>query len=338
MQSGDFASVAMSGSLVRLTFQDEMAPAESCAQLSVRESLGGYARVGTWTNAYIEIQPLDTANAAAELDFDLVILQEATGVPIPAFVPPPPPPPPPPGPPSTDLIGWWRADDINQPDNTDINSWVDRSGNTGPLTSFFGTNPPKFALSSPSFNGQPAANFINDSNVRQLRVLNPPNYPVGSGAFSVYIVHDPILSGSIRPIFGWGQNNFARKRMCATQFNAGAYWIVVGEGFASSTDSYVVTAGPQILSIFSATGADMNAADVWVDGAVPGPPDGPGTAQPWDISNPVQEVNMGGLPQENSVSYIGQIAEVLVYSKDHSPAERTQTLAYLSARYNIPVP
>lgn len=332
-QSGDFASVAVVGGVTRLTFQDPIAPYQGFPSLTLRSATGGYASVVDWTSTYLDIETLDTTGAAAEIEFDLTIVQQTV-----AFVVPPAPPPPPPAPPSADLIGWWRADDISQPDNTDINSWTDRSGNTGPLTSFFGTNPPKFAASSPSFSGQPAANFINDGNVRQLRSLLPPNYPVGSGAFSLYVVHDPILSGSIRPIFGWGINFNARGRMCAAQFNAGAYWIVVGEGYASSTDSYVVNAGPQILSIFSATGADMNVADVWVDGAVPGPPDGPGTALPWNIPNPVPEVNMGGLPQENSVGYIGQIAEVLVYSKDHSPAERTQTLAYLSARYGIPVP
>ena len=80
----------------------------------------------------------------------------------------------------------------------------------------------------------------------------------------------------------------------------------------------------------------MNDAEVWIDGA-PGTVLAPGSANTWDIANPCPEVRMGGLSQETAVAYSGTIAEVIVYSKHQGAGERAATLAYLSARYGIPV-
>ena len=235
-------------------------------------------------------------------------------------------------PPSVDLIGWWRADDLVQADGSDVVSWTDRSGNTGSLTVPPGASAPTFTLTSAALNNLPAVTF--GGGVRQLSRLLPSNYPVGGAAFSLYVVHDPVFSGSVNTMFGWGQNYTPRGRMAFSLFS-GSPWTIAADAYASGTNGYVAIDSPQISSVYSATSANMQDAEVWVNGSVPGAPTGLGTTQPFDIPSPVAECKMGGLAQETSVAYQGQIAEVIVYSKNHTGPERTQTLSYLAARYGI---
>ena len=241
-------------------------------------------------------------------------------------------PPPEPAPPTTQLIGWWRADDIAQAEGSSVTSWKDRSGECGAILQAPSMSAPTLNLSVPGFNNKPAVDFNGSA---QLRRAQLPNYPVGNGEFSLYVVHDPTLVGSIRPIFGWGRNNATQQRMCMTLFDAGMNWIVVGEGYAAATKSYAVTGDPQIASIFHASGTNMGDDEIWIDG-VPGG-DGSGSALPWNIPDPCNEVCMGGLPEERAVAYVGKIAEVLVYKKYHTLTERAETLSYLSSRYGISV-
>jgi hypothetical protein len=331
MQSGDFASVAMSGSLVRLTFQDEMAPAESCAQLSVRESLGGYARVGTWTNAYIEIQPLDTANAAAELDFDLVVLQEATGVPIPAFVPPPPPPP---GPSLVGLQAWWRADDIALANGAPVVTWIDRTANGNDLTVPAGGVSPTYITSDPLFNGQAAVNFTILSGFRKAL---PVGFGSGSAALAAYMVlkfdPDPSLGFNTIFIMGWGDPTIPE----SLAFRAD----VPGQPWGTQTNSTSWFANPiygttLVAAFRNAAGAGWNSSSFEINNVVSGPLFPVGGA-PVNVSTPVAEVTIGGrFANFGNYIFSGQIAEVLYYDTEQTPAERAATYSYLQTRYAIP--
>lgn len=243
-------------------------------------------------------------------------------------------PPPEPAPPSERLIGWWRADDVAQLNGTDVDSWTDRSGNTGALTRVPGVSPPIYVVAEPTLGNQAAVWF--NGGVRQLYRPNPANYPTGAQAFSLYVVHHPVFAGALGTMFGWGQNSSPRRRMCLSLFSTSP-WTLAADAFSVGTNSYVASSSPQITSIFASNNQDMRDAEIWVDGAVPGAPTSIGSAVTWDLADPVPECRMGGLSQENSVGYQGKIAEVLVYRKHHSPAERAATLSYLSTRYGIPV-
>lgn len=242
--------------------------------------------------------------------------------------------PPEPAPPQDGLIGWWRADDVAQADGTDVDTWTDRSGNTGALVRVPSLSGPIYTVSEPTLNNQPAVNFA--GGVRQLWRVSPPNYPVGGQAFSVYVAHHPVFGGSVGTMFGWGQNYTPAGRMCLSLF-AGSPWTLAADGYGVGTNGYVASSAPQITSVFASNNQHMQDAEIWVNGAVPGAPTGIGAAVPWNIPNPVPECRLGGLSQENSVSYEGKIAEVIVYHKHHNAAERAATLSYLSARYAIPV-
>lgn len=329
-QSGDFASVAVAGGVTRLTLQDPISPYQGFANLTIRSATGGYATVVDWTNAYLDVETLDTTGAAAELDFDLTVVAQPV-----SFVVPPAPPPPPPGPPTTDLISWWRADDLALPNGADVFSWTDRSG-AGIVLLPLSVDRPSYNDSTVGLNGQPSVYFENRNEA--LRALNPPNYPVGSGAFTVYAVHIPILASTspVMTMIGWGRTFISGKSMSFSMF-PGAPWSLAADAFAAGTPSYTANGNPQIASISSASGQNMADATILVDGTVPALIGG-GSAIPWDINNPCEEVRMGGLVQNNGGWYNGNIAEVLIYRKAHSLAERAQTLAYLSTRYGIPVP
>lgn len=325
-QSGDFASVSVVGGVARLVFQDPIAPYQGFASLTVRASTAGIATIVDWTDAYVEVETADATGAPTELAFDLTIVTQNV-----AFVVPPAPPPPPPGPALTDLISWWRADDLAQPDGSNVTTWTDRSGAGIVLTPTAFFDPPSLVAVTPTLNNQPSVYFENRNEA--LYSINPPNYPVGSGAFTAYAVHDPIVGTSpLMTMIGWGAAN-VQKRMALSLFPS---WSVAADGFASGSSAFVGTIAPQITSISCGNGQNMQDAVILVDGTAPALL-GVGSAVPWDINNPCEQVRMGGLPQDNAAWYFGRIAEVLIYRKAHSPAERAQTLAYLSARYAIPV-
>lgn len=234
---------------------------------------------------------------------------------------------------SDQIIGWWRADDLSQAEASDVTSWTDRTGNTGTLIVPPGAIAPTFTASFPNLGNRPAVQFL--GGIRQLYKELPANYPAGSDAFSVYVVHDPIFAGTIGTMFGWGQNYSANKRMCFSLFDY-TPWFIAGDAYGGGTPGFEASDAPQISSIFSASGALMSDAEIWTNGA-PTSMILPGSSNVWDIASPCPEVRMGGLSQETAVAYNGTIAEVIAYRKRHSLSERAQTLAYLSSRYGIAV-
>lgn len=56
-----------------------------------------------------------------------------------------------------------------------------------------------------------------------------------------------------------------------------------------------------------------------------------------NVSTPVAEVTIGGrFANFGNYIFSGQIAEVLYYDTEQTPAERAATYSYLQTRYGIP--
>jgi hypothetical protein len=73
-QSGDFSGIGASGlGQVQLNFGDEIDPNEALAFAMVRGTQG-YCDVRSWLDTSIVVRITNSAGAAADIDFDLMIL------------------------------------------------------------------------------------------------------------------------------------------------------------------------------------------------------------------------------------------------------------------------
>jgi hypothetical protein len=235
-------------------------------------------------------------------------------------------------PPLAQIGAWYRADDISQASGSTVFTWSDRSGNGVDLVPVPAVSQPTLSTNNPQFNNRKAVDF---SGTQQLYRLNPPNWPTGAHAFTIYVVNDPTLSGTLHGMFGWGVDLVTNARACFCYYGPAPHELGV-DGYGNSTRKYFASAAAQISSASSANNANMSDATILVDGAV-GTLAAAGNAVQWAIPNPCPEVRLGGFAGAPYGFFVGKIAEILVYHKNHNAIERSQTLAYLSDRYGIPV-
>jgi hypothetical protein len=110
---------------------------------------------------------------------------------------------------------------------------------------------------------------------------------------------------------------------------------VIGvDGYGNASKKYVANSNAQISAAFSASGANMSSAEILINGST-GTLASSGDAVPWNIPNPCPELRIGGFAQASYGPFVGKIAEILIYHKQHASTERTDTLNYLSNRYGI---
>jgi hypothetical protein len=241
-----------------------------------------------------------------------------------------------PGPPTAQLGAWYRADDILQAGGSTVVAWPDRSGQGATLLATGGASP-TLATNVASLGGQ---NALNLDGSQQLARSTPPGYVGGNSAYSLYVVHDPVLNGTTTDpsvVFGWGGTGVANCRLTMFQYKFGGNWVCGMESFAAGSGGRLIPNGGQIYNASLAHNALCAATVVTVNGAVLPDVDGAGGG-PLAIPSPVPWVTLGHFPASTGPNgYKGKVAEILYYHKNHSASERAATLAYLSARYGIPV-
>ena len=238
-------------------------------------------------------------------------------------------------PPLGSMSAWYRADDIGISNGSSVSSWVDLSGNGADLGPVAGVSQPTYSTNVAALNGRSAVSFSGS----QLLYRTSPNFAAGDAAISCYVVCDPTFSGgggTTLPLFSWGQDGTALYRPTVLFYNTDPQWIVAVDAFANNSPSYNATSSAQIISFFNNQSNPISTSTILVDGSVP-TQFNTGVGGALAIPSPVAEVRMGGFVQNNTPCFVGQIAEVLLYYKNHDAGERAQTLAYLSSRYGIPV-
>jgi hypothetical protein len=225
-----------------------------------------------------------------------------------------------------------------QPNGSTVVAWPDRSGNGADLIPTTGASP-TLDTAVVSLGGQQAVQM---TGAQQLTRTSPPGYAGGNSGYSLYVVHDPVLDGTTTipsVAFGWGgagpgPNN--RLTMFIYQF--GGQWVCGMESNSAGSGGRLIPFGGQIYNASLALNGLCAQTVVTVNGAIL--PDVDGAAGgPLALPSPASAVTLGQFPLSvGPGGYKGRVAEIIYYSKQHTPAERAQTLAYLSARYNIPVP
>lgn len=235
-------------------------------------------------------------------------------------------------PPTDSLSAWYRADDLALANGASVSLWPDLSGNLNDLSTVSGVANPVMNTGDSEFNGHKTVDFAGSN---ALFKAYPAAFPSGNDAISLYIVNKPSLTGfAVQSPVSWGQDGITGARICWLFIeSAPSTWIAACDSFSSGTDAYAATAAPQIDSLVMATGETIATADPKIDGVKPAVVSA-GSGGALNIyANP--EIRVGGFAQTSFNTYVGRIAEILVYDKEHSAAETLQTLQYLSARYGI---
>lgn len=330
-QSGDFASVAVVGGVTRLTFQDPIAPYQGFPSLTLRSATGGYASVVDWTSTYLDIETLDTTGAAAEIEFDLTIVQQTVAF----VVPPPGPPPPPPPPPVANLIGHWDASSlVGIPPGGVVTLWPDLSGTGNDLNTNggFGGVDPIYVASDPLLNSLPAVSFNGTQWI--LRGGPPVGLPAGDSPVTIYTVAYSTLSAN-RPIWYWGNNTAGNQGGCAG-FNiiAGPDAVQVNNNAASWGALAQPTNVPFVAAWAHTLGNNVDSDPMYLDGST-GASVVPSASAALNINPTTIAFALPGAAF-STFCFVGSIAEVLVYSATHSPATIAQVTAYLKNKWGIP--
>lgn len=236
-------------------------------------------------------------------------------------------------PPTAQLAAWYNAGDVNQPSGSDVYTWSDRSGNGADLGPVPGVAQPTLVIGQPQFNGQQVLS-LNGS--QQLYRPLPPGYQGAASALSLYVVAKP-TAGATHVAFGWGQSGAGDSVNANWTLNGAQTVVELTEGTSMGSKQFVTSTNAQIFSAYLGAGQNiLTQSEIWIDGAVPANLGG-GAGGTLSIPVPVPEARLGSYFGTPATSFVGLIAEILVYHKKHNLSERAQTLAYLSARYGIPV-
>lgn len=236
-----------------------------------------------------------------------------------------------PSPPTASLAAWYRGDDAGTVNGASVPIWVDRSGNGDDLGPVGGISQPTVLTNQIDFNSQTVVSL---DGTQQLYKTLPSGIQGSNSAFSLYIVAKP-TAGSTRIAFAWGQP-FPGDAVNANFTINGAQAVVeLTEGATMGSAQFVTTNDAQIFSACLGQGEDiLTQSEIRIDGAIPANLGG-GASGTLSIPVPVPEVRLGSYFGTPATSYVGLIAEILLYNKKHDATERAQTLAYLSDRYGI---
>ena len=231
--------------------------------------------------------------------------------------------------PPLDALGaWFRADNAGSIDGGTVSAWPDRSANANNLTLTGGATAGIFRASPAGFGGKPAIEF---AGLTQFDRMLPVGFATGQKEFSSYIVVEHEFAGSLEVVWGYGAVPAASGAIYVQQvYVSPNRWI-----WSSLTGQFETSTGangdPKILSFSIADGALHSSADVRANGVVVVPIVASGG---YSMNATIDALFVGGY---GGATFAGKVAEIIYYSKQHNSAERSETLAYLSARYGIGV-
>jgi len=219
---------------------------------------------------------------------------------------------------SNGLQAWYRADlGVTTDANNNVSQWADVSGNGVHVVQSDVTQEP--ALTASAIGGLPAVQFARGNNL----VSALADLQAGSTDVSVIVVTRPVANQGYTSLLDW--NNFGVGNTTGDQ-----YFMIWRDDLGGSHGygtAMEVPGGNVQLMEFVKAGAQENE---YLDGVlkVVGTDASPmGTA-----ASPMKlGLNNSGW------SYAGQIAEVLIYNRALSDAERAQIEAALGHKFSIPV-
>ncbi len=244
---------------------------------------------------------------------------------------------------------WLRADvGISAGNGSPIVTWQDQSGNGNDYVGVADAGTaPTFVASSAALNGQPSVNFAGNGD-HFADSDGDTEYINGSTEFTIFVVIKSDQTGTDRGLFIADVPNTADEiltfRYDASGANqGGSFTNVIKTGILANTQanqlesfSDIQTTDPQIISLDWESGV---AYDLFVDGILnnpsfaASPPIGTITTATTAI------LGKGGKDDPNTanVSWDGEIAEFIYYSRRLTNTERESVEDYLSDKYDTPI-
>lgn len=237
---------------------------------------------------------------------------------------------------------WLRADVGVITSGTQVTTWEDQSGNNNDFIGRTGSGTrPTYIASSTPLGNQPAINFVGNGDAFE-DPDGDTNYLNGLTEFTLMIVYKSDQTSTDRGLWNAIDPNGADEvlgiRYDASGANSGGAFTnviktgILGNNSANQLESFsdIQTTNSQITSLHWKSNTLF---DIYVDGILNNPssagPPPTGTIS----SASTAWVGRGGKDTGNS-SWDGQIAEVILYSKDLTTLERQKIEDYLSLKYN----
>jgi len=207
------------------------------------------------------------------------------------------------------LLGWWRAD-LGTTVATGVSAWADQSGNGFAATQAVGANQPTLVAAHVALNSQAALSFdTTDSFAVDLDSVTDKDY-------SVFFVLDPTAATGRYDLFdALSDDRLVFAHRISGADDPGYYNGSWRDSLVAATDD------PQSLCYILEQGVG---GKVYVDGVQIG-----GTLD-YASKLTISGITMPSVRPETMV-----IAEVIVYSRALTTAERGEVDAYLAARYGL---
>lgn len=224
--------------------------------------------------------------------------------------------------PGSGLQLWLKGDFGPLTSGSNVTDWIDLSGSGNNLAQATGANQPLYVASS--LNDLPAVSFDGSNDYLSLTSGFGPDLTTGA---SIFAVIKPAGTGTATYITSGntGPSNQVSMQTLNTQAQLDAY--------NGSTSSAVTTASSSItvgkFQIVSAVHTGSASASININGYSIAS----GSVQ--DLTNTSRSLNYLGANSSLATFWNGEIAELLVYSKSVSVAERAAIEAYLAVRYQL---
>jgi chitodextrinase len=223
--------------------------------------------------------------------------------------------------PRNDLRVWLRADSITQSNGTAVANWSDQSGNSNDAIQNTAGNQPIFHTSV--LNGRPVVTFTGGTAKNHLSIAD-------DSSLSVTRVS---MIAVIRRSSGTGVAVVAEKYTAGTGpgYSLRMQTVTTARSIINSNNATTnANANPISLNSFVllASVYDQAANAVFVNGAAAA-----SNSYTTAINTPAGSLYVGGQPTQNS--FDGDIAELLIYGRGLTVAERHNIEAYIYFKYGV---
>lgn len=244
-----------------------------------------------------------------------------------------------------DATVWLRADLGITTSGSEVVEWADQTENGNDYSGNAGTGTrPSLVGSSTELNNQPAVNFSGDGD-HFLDSDGHTNYINGMDEFTMFIVIKSDQTGTdsgfwITETPVGEDKTFTMRYDDSGANNNGTFTNVVKTGILNNDPdnqlesfSNLQTTNGQILSL---NWESNSAYDIFVDGILNNP-SAAGPPPTGIISNATTAILGKGGKDQGNISWDGQIAEFILFSRNITDEERKTVEDYLSEKYNLPI-
>ncbi|MDD5263077.1 MAG: hypothetical protein PHD76_14635 [Methylacidiphilales bacterium] len=232
---------------------------------------------------------------------------------------------------------WLKADaGVTKDANNNVSAWADQSGNNNNCSQNTATAQPMWVANT--LNGLPVVRFNGSPDI----LVGTTNFNPGSSDYTMFCVHErstpaygsapfsfavnlnPVDSGA--PLMSW--INTSNYFGTTNTFN--------GWGDAKWVDLSLEAASYHLSMISRKGGTQGNGGELTIRSMADGPLYQTKATQTWTSTTSGQYIVGCHNPDPNYPTHhlIGDVAEVIVYDRALTPAERTRVENYLAEKYN----